>query len=1157
VRAIFTTLIGLAAAAPLAAQTSWATISGLVADKTDAAIPNVQVRITPHESKDAVEVRTDSHGGFSVSFLTPGNYRVRAFVAGFKTTVEDNIKLHAGETFQIKLRLEVGEMSDRVTVSGGTDSLDTTDANRSDTLEERRVQSLPMIGRTAYNLLSIMPGVVNTQEQFGTGVYTGLHNWDENGKFVINGGLPGTNQFLLNGAPISLTGTWQLSPSVDAVQELKVLTNNYDAQFGRTGGGTVNVTLRSGGNAWHGSLFEYFHNPLFDYNGIPIPSNQSTHQFGGIVGGPVRKDKDFLFLSFEGYHEITPIPVVSDTPPLDLRDGQHFSTYGIRIYDPNTTHKCHPGIDTPPDVPCFSVYVRNPFPGDVIPQSRISEIGRNILALYPMPNGPNLTQNYLSTTYSGRAAYVEPIARWDHNFSDRDRFYALFTLQSGSDVENTNGFPAPADVGSANTDRTGQNYIVEWTHILSPSAVADTRLSFGRFTSYSPDSTCTDCLTAAALGMTQMPQAPTTMTGAAPHINLDQYTSIIGNTYTWNTENQFDFAPSLTLLRGGHVLHAGFELVYAGLGQGGPGRANGEFSFTRQWTQEYASRSRGVLDGSGVADLLLGAPYSGFIDYNDSFYRTWPYYAAYLQDTWKLRSNLTVNLGLRYDVQIPFVERENRTNAGFDFTAVNPLSDAVLAQWKMLQQQFNAQSPEFPYPSPPAALYGGQLFASSKNRRPFQTDWTDLQPRVGVAWTFAPKTVLRAGAGIFYRTAADLNYTNGFSQSTSFLNSLDGGLTPSAGLTGPYSLQNPFPNGILSPKGAASGLLTDVGNSITYENPSRPVPRTYEYSVGFQREFPFQLLFEGSYSGSLTVHDAFPVQLDALSMQQFLLGQADPNYLKQQVSNPFYGILPAASGLGGTATLTNADLLTPYPLFQGVTQTNYSWARYRYDSLQLRLEKRVLDSATKGVMAFLFSYSFSKSFEASHFLNAWDLSEKPIHELSAADRPQSIAFAGTWDLPIGWGRRWLSNGNRFAGALTNGWAIDWIWTYYSGTPVDKPDAIFTCASYFAPGGQTADHWFNNDPSCYQSRPLYTLRTTEDRFSDIRTPTAPQLNASVEKTFWLNDRWTLQLRGEAYDVTNTPIYPGPDTNFRDKNFGKLPVEQINLPRYIQVAAKLVF
>ncbi len=184
------------------------------------------------------------------------------------------------------------------------------------------------------------------------------------------------------------------------------------------------------------------------------------------------------------------------------------------------------------------------------------------------------------------------------------------------------------------------------------------------------------------------------------------------------------------------------------------------------------------------------------------------------------------------------------------------------------------------------------MFASAKDRRPFHTDWTDVQPRVGIAWKFAKDTVLRAGAGIFYRTAADLNYTNGFSQPTSYLNSLDGGLIPSAGLAGAYSLQDPFPNGILSPTGSSLGPLTGVGNAVSYESPDWPIPRTYEYSAGFQRELPFQLLFEASYSGSVTVHDEFPVQLDALPMPLFISGQSDPNYLKQQVPNPFYGILP-------------------------------------------------------------------------------------------------------------------------------------------------------------------------------------------------------------------------------------------------------------------------
>ena len=613
----------------------------------------------------------------------------------------------------------------------------------------------------------------------------------------------------------------------------------------------------------------------------------------------------------------------------------------------------------------------------------------------------------------------------------------------------------------------------------------------------------------------------------------------------------------MTQIRGKHLLHFGGEFVYAALGAAGPGRANGEFAFTRQWTQQYANRSRGVLDGSGVADLLLGLPYTGYIDYNDNYYRTWPYFAFYLQDTWKVSSRFTLNLGLRYDVQIPFVERFNRGNQGFDLTSKNPLSDRILANWNAIKKTFDAANPGFAYPSPPAAINGGRTFTSSQNRRPYDTDWTDLQPRIGLAWSFAPKTVLRAGAGIFYRTATQLNSTDGFSQRTSYIRSLDGGITPSAGLSGSYSLQNPFPNGIISPTGSTLGLLTNIGDTITYDSRSRPIPRTYEYSAGFQRELPWKMVADVSYAGSITVHDSLPVQKDAVSASDFAVGQANPYYLNRNLPNPFYGILPANSDLGSASSTTAYNLLRPYPAFNGITVTNNAWARYRYDSLQLQVEKRVLDSESTGVLSFVFAYTFSKSFEQSHRLNDWDLAEKPIHELSNIDKPQNIAFAGTWELPIGWGRRWFNGVPRLAGAFVNGWTADWILTYLSGYPVDKPDAVFSCGSYLAPGGQTAGQWFNNDPRCYQTRALYTLRYTEDRFSNIRTPAAPQLNASVEKTFWLGEHNQLQFRGEAYNLSNTPIFPGPVTNYKDPRFGQLPLQQSNFPRYVQIAAKLIW
>nr|MDQ2901424.1 TonB-dependent receptor [Acidobacteriota bacterium] len=768
-------LFGLPSSA--AAQNSWGGISGEVADLTQAAVPNARIQVFSRAAKDVVETVSSADGTYSVSFLAPGVYDVRVSAEGFKTLARPNVTVEAEDTVDLPLTLEIGEMSERVSVSGDREQLQTSTASRSQKFESEKVKTLPLIGRQAYNLISLTPGVLFTQEQFGANGFAGLRNWDANGKYVVNGGKEETNQFLLNGAPISLTGRWQLSPNVEAVQELRVMTNTYDAQFGRTGGGTVNTTLRGGGNAWHGAAYEFLHNAVFDANSSENNREGAgrgkhiTHQFGGALGGPIRKNKDFLFLSFEGFREVAPFPVVSDTPPVDLRDGRHFTQYGLNIYDPLTTRPCREGIDTPAGTKCFGSFIRVRFPNNVIPQSRMSLAGRNILALYPAPTDPGLTQNYFATGNSGRYAYVQPIARWDHNFNDKDRLYALFTYQNGYAVQSTNGFPSPADIGSGTSQRAEQSYITEWTHVLSPSSVVDVRASFGRFTEYFPESSCPLCLTADALGIKIFPHAPTVEQNAAPRVNLDLYSSIIGNSYTWGTQNQMDLAPGMTQIHGRHVLHFGFEFVYAALGNGGPGRANGEFSFTRQWTQQFAGRNRGPLDGNGVADLLLGLPYTGFVDYDDSFYRTWPYYAGYVQDNWKIRPNLTLNLGLRYDVQVPFLERDNRVNAGFDLTAKNPLSDAVLAKWAELKIAYDAANPKYPYPDPPAALYGGRLFANRANRRPYDTDWTDVQPRLGVAWNFAHQAVLRAGFGIYHRTAADLNFSDGFSQRTSYENS--------------------------------------------------------------------------------------------------------------------------------------------------------------------------------------------------------------------------------------------------------------------------------------------------------------------------------------------------------------------------------------------------
>ncbi|HEV3198215.1 MAG TPA: carboxypeptidase-like regulatory domain-containing protein, partial [Bryobacteraceae bacterium] len=323
-----------------------ATISGQVTDRLGAAIPNAKVRAIQRSTNETFSAVTNQDGFYTLPYLPPSTYTVEVQADGFSMQRRANVSLMVAEKLDLPILLELGKVTETITVTANAGDVQTADASGGTNFDALQTSEYPLNGRQVYMLMDLSVGVLFTQEEFGSSGFSGTRGWDTNGSYVMNGGVSGSNSFSLNGAPISLTGSWQIAPNVDAIQEFKVMVNTYDAAIGRTGGGSVNTTLKSGSNAVHGTMFEFMRNSVLDANytqnnrvGAPR-GKHITNQFGGTFGGALRKDKDFIFASFEGFRERVPFPVVANVPPVDLRDGQHFTKYNMKIYDPLSGHPC-------------------------------------------------------------------------------------------------------------------------------------------------------------------------------------------------------------------------------------------------------------------------------------------------------------------------------------------------------------------------------------------------------------------------------------------------------------------------------------------------------------------------------------------------------------------------------------------------------------------------------------------------------------------------------------------------------------------------------------------------------------------------------------------------------------------------------------------------
>jgi hypothetical protein len=1220
------------------------TITGVVTDPSGAAIPNATIKTTNIANNQSSETKSATDGNFTIPYLAPGVYNVEATAPGFQSVKRQNIVLAVSQRLNLPLQMPVGQATTEITVTGQQEVIQSTDADRGLVFDPIKTQEYPLNGRQSYMLLSLTPGVIFTQEQFGASGFSGTRGWDVNSSYKFNGARAGNgnNVFMLNGGIISDNGSqWDFAPSVDAIQEFTAITTAYDASYGHEAGGVVNTVIRGGTNNWHGDVYDYFRNRVLDANnfannaaGAP-KGRHNQNQFGGVFGGPIRKDKDFLFMSYEGWQEIVPFPGSGVTAvPLDIRDGQHFAQYGMTEYDPLTTHPCGA-----PTEPCSgstgSTYWRNPFPGDVIPASRISPIAQKILSYLPAPNTVGqfsvgapagsipITNNYINPTNEGRYWYNQPIVRWDHVLSDKDRFYMLFSEFHGFEYRSTSTFPPPVATGNSDNNRTFTGINLDETHVISPTAVLDIRANWFRFVQLTPSYTSQAlAISAASLGMTGLKPAPTVTTSVMPEINIGGYTGTLfgsGGSYSWSPYNSWQFTPNLTLTRGKHSLRFGFEVHYEAKGNVAPGDAYGQFTFGNITSQASGHTFLSTENFNGIASLLLGIPTSGDQAINASYYITRPYYAWYAQDDWKVNNRLTVNIGLRYDVQLPYLERYNRMASMFNINQVSPLSNQIESVWAANAAAYNATNPKYPYPAAPPALYGVWEFAGQNGypRRAQYTDWTNGAPRIGFAFRANDKTVIRGGFGVFYQSiTSNANSQTGFSQTTNYQATFDTvNNIPSAcsnpfgntfcnngAPTGPYSLVNPFPQGLIQPQGTSQGALANIGQGSTSINLHYKIPRTYQYSLGIQRQLPKNVLLDISFAGNYNLYTDSTRDLghiaDAAGLANQQLAINDGTFFSRQVANPFYGILPSTVSLGANQTVAASTLLNNYPLWGGYTDSDIANEVFRSDALQVLVSKRAFGDANSaaGILTFNYSMTFSKEYSTTCcWGNSWqyttgaypqlvpqaggtltanlvtfplqNYNQNMIYAVDSNNKSWEHAFSGVWDLPFGKGKKFGNSVSGVGDKLLTGWRWDYIFTYISGFPVGSIGAVNYCGTYNAspttgqPQGRNQYHWFNNNPSCYTSFPANTINTgylTAPRFTNDNNPAAPQLNFAVEKNTTFKERYKLQFRAESFNLTNTPIRPGPgSTTYTSPSFGVIPANQQNFPRLVQLAMKLYF
>lgn len=1156
-RLIFLLLLGFVAGQPawLQAQVTTAMISGLVKDQQNNAILGAQITATAKKTGFQNNAISDASGHYNLPFLQPGTYNLTVVANGFSKYVRNDLALSTGDHPTIDITLQLGAAEETVVVTAEVPLLGTADANLGSVVQSAQVEALPLNGRTPLVLVQYTAGVVSTTTPGA------VHAYDNSTISAFSvGGLPNKNsELLLDGAPDNASdNAIAYSPMQDAVAEVKVNVFATDSEYGHAGGGVANQSTKGGTNSLHGSLWEFNQNTIFNANtwraGLskPVTPKSATHynQYGLTVGGPVviphvihGKDKLFWFFGWENIKNITPSTFVGSVPTAEERTGDFSAWLNLgtkyQIYNPYST------------TVTGSTVARNPYVGNII-TGTLSPVALAILKLYPQPNTTPTTgtvdQNNYFTQNPSINTFKNFFARSDYQVNQSQKLFV--TWRHNRLTQDQNHIFSNAAMGDI-LERVNDGATLGDTITINPTTIAEVRLNYTRYVQ--TQSTSSQGYDSTDLGFGSNLN---TSSGSPrlPNIRLADIQGI-GYNITSGTlgtapYNNYGILADVVKMKGAHSLKAGLDLRRYEKGNDYPATcsdmngsaticSNGYFYFDQTWTKATNTTTT-TADGMAAAAFLLGLPSQSSYALATSTVGKQNYMAYFVQDDWRVRSDLTVNLGLRYEKDFAAYERSGRTLNGFDMTSTNPISASATTAYASNQLAIMSTSNFY--------VQGGPTFASSDNRGMYNNPSRMLSPRVGFSYNPAwlgRSNVIRGGFGIYVLPVyAFTNAINnpGYSQTTNATITSDNYATPAT------TLATAFSGGFVKPSGSSQGLSTNLGQAITYMAPAIKNGYAQRWTLGIQHQFPHNYLVELVYIGNQSAR--LPISYSPNYIRPEFLTTASNTTYNGSVANPFKGLIPNSSSMNG-ATIAEKQLLMRFPEFGTLTEQNASNGNSSYNAIDIRVEKRM----GKEGITLNANYQYSKLMEHATWLNSF---QAPEHRISSYDHPHHLVTALTYELPFGRGKKFGTHASKYLDMPLGGWKFNGVYTLQSGAPIAWSDAGYNCSSYSFKFNPRNVRTKSFDTSCFTttSTPVNHIRTFPSTFTTFRNDAINNFDASVNKSIKLPRDKEFELRAESFNTLNRPQFSAPNITPTSSAFGMV-TNTANTPRIIQVGGRIVF